>query len=205
MLAALAALALSAASPEVSSLASARTLPDGGSALLFTAGVPYLSAAYAQGLESGLDAGAQLELDLLTSELFAGGTARLAFHRDGPLDVALRGRAGLYANAGGDWSAERNRSDLGLQLGPGVVASLTLRAGVLALGADLPLTLTTARGGGAIAAPRAALSFETPFRGDWSVGLRAGASWHVAAGGAPLEGHPRGAVDVAALVGFRLF
>ena len=190
---------------EVPSLLAARTLGDGGSALLVGAGVPFLSAAYAQGLTSGLDLGAQLELDWVTTELFAGGTVRQAVWRSGALDVAVRGRAGLGADFGSTWWVDRNRADAGLQLAPGIVASATFRPGVLALGLDAPTTITTRRGGGLVFAPRTALSFETPLFGEWSAGARVGGRWHTATGGAPLARHPRAFIDFAALLTYRLF
>jgi hypothetical protein len=187
------------------SLVSARTLGDGGSALLFTAGVPFLSASYAQGISAGLDLGAQLELDWFMSSLFAGGTLRQASWASGDLDLALRARAGIDANSGSTWAVSRNRSDGGLQLAPGIVGSAALRSGTLSLGLDLPVTLTAARGGGVVFAPRVGLSFETPLYGDWTAGARVGGSWHAASGGAPLARHPRGFVDFAALLTYRLF
>src|SRR5215208_7901855 len=98
------------------SLLSAAMIPDGGSAFLFTGGVPFLSASYAQGLSDTVDAGAQLELDWLTSELFAGGTLRRFVGREGDLFVAVRGRAGALVNGGADWAVAQNRSDVGLQI-----------------------------------------------------------------------------------------
>jgi hypothetical protein len=190
---------------EMPSLAGARTLGDGGSALLFTAGVPFLSAAYAQGISSGLDLGGQVEVDWVTWSLFAGGTLRQATWAARDLDVALRARAGVAANSGSSWAVSRNRSDGGLQLAPGIVGSAALRSGTLSLGLDLPLTLTAARGGGVVFAPRAGLSFETPLYGDWTIGARVGGFWHTATGGAPLARHPRGFVDFAALLTYRLF
>jgi hypothetical protein len=215
MLASLAALLLAAADPsegpvrmapgEVPSLLSARTLPDGGSAALFTAGFPFLSASYAQGVSSGLDLGGQVELQWLTSELFAGGTLRMVTRRSGAWDVAFRARAGLGADLGTTWAVERNRSDAGLQLAPGVVASMTSAPGVLSLSADAPLTFTVKRGGGVVLAPRVGVAFETPLYGPWYAGARAGGYWHVAGGGAPLASHGRGFVDFSALLTYRLF
>jgi hypothetical protein len=190
---------------ELPSVLSGATLGDGGSALLVTAGYPFLSGAYAQGLSPGLDAGAQLELDWVTSELFAGGTLRRAALRSGDFDVALRGRAGLYGDMGATWAYDRNRSDVGLQISPGAVVSAALTRGVVSLSADLPFTLTTARGGGVIFAPRAGLAFETPLFGEWSAGARVGALWHVASGGAPFAHEPRGAVELSAVLTYRLF
>jgi hypothetical protein len=188
------------------SLVSAQTLGDGGSAVLLGAGFPRLTAAYAQGISPGTDLGAQLELDWITTELFAGGTLRRALARAGDLDVAARARAGLYANFGADWVAERNRTDAGLQLAPGAVVSLALRRGTtLSLSADLPLTLTTRRDGGLAVAPRAAIALETPLFGDWSAGASLGAQWQAATGGAPFAGHPRGSVELTALLTNRLF
>jgi hypothetical protein len=194
-----------AGAQELPSLLSGATLGDGGSVLVATGGFPFLSASYAQGLSPGLDAGAQVEIDWVTSELFAGGLLRRAIGRQGDLDLALRGRAGVYGDLGADWAYGRNRADAGLQVAPGLVLSAALLRGVVSLSADLPLTLTTARGGGVVLAPRAGLAFETPLYGEWSAGVRVGGLWHVASGGAPLAHHPRGSVDLAALLTYRLF
>jgi hypothetical protein len=190
---------------ELPSLLSGATLGDGGSVLVATVGFPFLSASYAQGFSPGLDAGAQLEIDYVTSELFAGGLVRRALLREGDVDVALRGRAGVYGDLGATWAYERNRADAGLQVAPGIVASVALKRGVVSLSTDLPLTLTTARGGGVGFAPRIGLAFETPLYGEWSAGVRVGGFWQVASGGAPFAYQPRGSVDVAALLTYRLF
>jgi hypothetical protein len=187
------------------SLLSAETLGDGGSAVLLGAGVPFLTAAYAQGLSPGLDAGALLEVDFLTSELFLGGTLRRSLARGGDFDAALRARAGGWACLGSEWVVDDNPSDAGLQLAPGAVLSAALRRGVLSLSADLPLTITTRRGGGVGFAPRAGLAFETPLYGDWTAGARLGAQWQVGSGGAPRAGDPRGAFELSALLTHRLF
>jgi hypothetical protein len=190
---------------ELPSLLSGSTLGDGGALVVATAGFPFLSAAYAQGVSPGLDAGAQLEIDWVTSELFAGGLLRRALLREGDVDVAFRGRAGLYGDLGAQWAYERNRSDAGLQVAPGLVASIALQRGVASLSVDLPLTLTVARGGGVGFAPRVGLAFETPLYGEWSAGVRVGGLWQVASGGAPFAHDPRGSVDAAALLTYRLF
>lgn len=190
---------------EMPSLLGARTLGDGGSALLFTAGVPFLSAAYAQGISSGLDVGAQLELDWFTWSLFAGGTLRQATWASGDLDLALRARAGIAADSGSTWAVSQNRSDAGLQLAPGIVGSAALRSGTLSLGIDLPVTLTAARGGGVLFAPRVGLSFETPLYGDWTAGARVGGFWQTGSGGAPFADDSRAFVDFSALLTYRLF
>jgi hypothetical protein len=187
------------------SLLSAVTLGDGGSAVLLGAGVPFLTAAYAQGLSRGLDAGAMLEADLLTSEVFLGGTLRRSLARERDLDVAFRARAGFWTSMGAEWVVDDNPADVGVQLAPGAVVSAALRRGTLSLSADLPLVLTTRRGGGVAASPRAGLAFETPLYGDWSAGARLGAQWQLGSGGAPRAGDPRGALELSAVVTHRLF
>jgi hypothetical protein len=187
------------------SLASAAPLPDGGSAFLFTAGYPFLSASYAQGISATLDLGAQAELEWLTSEFFAGGTLRRLLHHEGNLDLAFRLRAGPLANFGADWAVSGNDPDVGLQIAPGAVASLGVRSGTLSVSADLPMTLTVRRGGGFVVAPRASVAFETPLFEGWSAGARLGGYWYSATGGAPRAGDPRASVDFAALLTYRMF
>jgi hypothetical protein len=204
----LSALVLSAAlaaapGPAFPSVLSAEPLRDGGSAVLVSAGLPLLQATWLQGVQEDLDAGAALELDWLSSEIFAGATPRRGAGTARPHDLALRGRVGVYGDFGAHWAVDGNRDDTGLQLAPGAVASLRVDRGVLALSFDLPLTITMQRGGGFIAQPRLAASFETPLYGDLSAGARLGAFWHVATGGAPMEDDPRASVDFAALLTWR--
>jgi hypothetical protein len=189
---------------EPRSLLSAETLGDGGSALLFTAGFPFLGAAWAQGVKDGLDAGAAVEVDWTTAEIFGGGTLRRVFHRAGPWTAAWRGRLGLYRDAGADWIVEDNRSNTGVQVAPGVVASRTAPRGTWSFSADLPLTLTLTRTG-VVAAPRVAVAFETPLFGDLSAGARVGGFWHVAGGDAPLAGDSRGVAELSGVLTWRLF
>jgi hypothetical protein len=191
--------------PSLPSLLSAETLGDGGSAVLLGAGLPFLTAAYAQGISRGLDAGALFEVDLLTSEIFLGGTLRRSLGRAGELDAAFRGRAGLWTSLGSEWVVDDNPADVGLQVAPGAVISAALRRGTASLSADVPLMLTTARGGGVAASPRAELAFETPLYGDWTAGARLGAQWQIGSGGAPRAGDPRGALELIAVMTRRLF
>jgi hypothetical protein len=209
MLAALVLSATLAAAPDAAarqpSLLSAEPLRDGGSALLVSAGLPFLQATWLQGVKENLDAGAQVEFDWLSTEIFAGGAVRRGAGRQGPFDLALRGRAGVYGDFGAHWAVDGNRDDTGIQVAPGAVASLRVDRGVLAFSFDLPLTITFERGGGFIAQPRVATSFETPLFGELSAGARLGAFWHVAAGGAPMEDDPRASVDFAGLLTWRAF
>ena len=194
-------------SPErVPSLLSGEPLGAGGSALMATAGFPTLGVAWAQGVAPTIDVGAALELDLALSEFFAGPTVRVGLARRGATSIAFLARAGYYADFGADWVVSRNRANDGFQLAPGVAFSTRSPAGGLVTGAvDVPVTATV-RHGGAIVMPRVFASYEAPFYGDLSIGVRVGASVRAASGGAPLaDRDARFAVSLGALLTYRIF
>ncbi|HEX9289977.1 MAG TPA: hypothetical protein VF904_10655 [Anaeromyxobacteraceae bacterium] len=215
MLAALLALALSAApvdgpsiseAPRFPSMYGGETLGVGGSEAAFSAGFSTFSASYAQGLADGVDYGAQLEIDWVTGELFAGGLYRSLLWRSGPVSVAARARAGLYGDFGATWGIATNRGDTGVQLAPGLALSTRAPRGIFSLGGDVPITLTFARGGGYAVGLRGTVAFETPLYGDLLVGARAGGGVLWSRSGAPFANDsPRATVDLSALLTYRLF
>jgi hypothetical protein len=76
---------------------------------------------------------------------------------------------------------------------------------VLAVGGDVPITWTFQRGGGWIAAPRLAISFETPLWSEVSLGARAAAGLRGAGGGAPGASEDRVLVEVTVLATWHPF
>ena len=188
------------------SLVSGETLGAGGSALLATAGFPYLGAAWSQGITADWDAGAAIDMDLALSELFAGPTIRVSLARRGATSVALHARAGFYADLGADWVVSRNRANNGIQVAPGLaVSGRSPAGGVVTAALHLPITATI-RHGGAVVAPTARVSYEAPLYGDLTIGARLGATLRAASGGAPLaDRDARFAVDLGALLTYRLF
>jgi hypothetical protein len=187
------------------SLQGGETLGVGGSVAVFSAGFSTMSAAYAQGHSNMADYGAQLELDWLTTEFFAGGIYRQLTWRLGEVYVSWRARAGLYGDLGSTWATSTNRSGAGLQLAPGLALSRRFPSGVLSASADVPLDFIFSRGGGLAVGVRGSVSFETPLWGDLLVGARAGAAGLGSTGGAPFANDsPRGMIDLSVLLTYRL-
>lgn len=213
-LAPLLALVVAAAEPEappapvparLASLQGGETLGAGGSIAVATAGYSTLSAAYAQGLSSASDYGLQLELDWLTTELFAGGLYRQLTWRSGELFVSWRARAGLYADMGSTYAVDRNDAAVGVQLAPGIAVSRRFSRVIASLAGDVPMDVTFARGGGFALAVRGAAAFETPIAPDLLAGVRAGGGALFSAGGAPFTNDsPRGFLDFSILLTYRL-
>jgi len=192
--------------PRFASLQGGETLGVGGTEAAFSAGYSTLSTAWAQGLTEAVDYGAVLDFDWTTSELLLGGLYRSLLWRSGALSLAVRARGGLYADFGTTWAASSNRSDAGLQVGPGLALSVAAARGVLSVAADLPLTLTFERGGGYAVALRGSVAFETPLWGDLLAGARLGVGELWSGSGAPFaRDSPRTTVDLSALLTYRLF
>lgn len=197
-----------AAAPSPAGLASlmgGASLGSGGAAWAFGLGWPLAFAAYAQGVGPRDDLGAALEVDWAASEFLLGGLWRREIAGAGDSHLALRLRLGLYACFGATWIWSDNRSDLGVQLSPGLAWSLDTPSGVLAVGGDVPITWTFERGGGWIAAPRLGLSYETPLWSEVSLGARAAAGLRGAGGGAPGSGDDRFQVEVTVLATWHPF
>ena len=206
------ALALAASStsiaqaPRFASLQGGETLGAGAAQVLLTAGFPSLSATYAQGLSDTADLGAAVELDWLSSELFAGGLYRGLLWRSGSAALAWRGRAGLYADLGASWAYGANRDGVGVQLAPGLALSMRGARGLFGLGADAPVNWTFTRGGGIALGLRGSASYETPLWGDWLVGARGGLGVLFSSADAPFGGDsPRLTGELVLLFTYRIF
>jgi hypothetical protein len=192
--------------PRFASLQGGETLGVGTTEAAFSAGYSTLSAAWAQGASDAFDYGAVLDFDWTTSELLLGGLYRTLVWRSGSTSVALRARGGLYADFGASYIQSSNRSDIGVQVAPGIALSVPTARGVLSLAADVPLTVTFDRGGGYMIALRGSAAFETPLWGDLLAGARVGVGGLWSGSGAPFaEDSPRLLVDLSALLTYRLF
>ncbi len=197
--------AASARAPGLGSLLGGASLGRGGAAWTFGLGWPFVFAAYAQGVGPRDDLGAALEVDWPASEFFLGGLWRRQIAAAGDSHLALRLRLGFYTCFGATWAWGENPSDLGAQVAPGLAWSLDTSSGVLAVGGDVPMTWTFRRGGGWIATPRLAISYEAPLSGDLSVGARAAAGVRGAGGGAPGSGDDRFQIEVTVLATWHPF
>jgi hypothetical protein len=158
----------------------------GSSTLMATAGYATLGIAYGQGLTAGDDLGLSAELTWSTSELVLGGFWRRQLGRAGGWDLASRLSAGWYLDGGSRLIYDGNRSDRGLQLTPGLVVS-SRGLGLLSVSFDLPLTITTWRGGGFWMAPRVAVSYEAALYEQMALGVRGSLAWRGGTGGAPMR------------------
>ncbi len=198
---------VSAAAPgqRVPSLQGGASLGAGAATWSFGLGWPYLLATYAQGVGDRDDLGGGLEVDWASSEFLVGGLWRRELAGGGGSHLGLRLRLGVYACFGATWIWSDNRSDLGVQLSPGVAWSLDTPSGVLSVGGDVPVTWTFERGGGWIAGARLAVSFETPLWSDVSVGARTGGSLRGAGGGAPGAGDDRFQFELTILASWHPF
>lgn len=194
-----------APAPRLPSLAGGAALRRGGAAWAFGLGWPLAFAAYAQGAGDADDLGAALEIDWPASEFFLAGLWRREIAGGGGSHLGLRLKLGLYACFGATWAWSDNRPDLGAQLAPGLAWSLDTPSGVLAVVGDVPITWTFKRGGGWIAAPRLAVSFETPLWSEVSLGARAAAGLRGAGGDAPGSGDDRFLVEVTVLATWHPF
>ena len=194
-----------APAPRLPSLAGGASLGRGGTAWAFGLGWPLLFATYAQGVSQRDDLGAGLEIDWPASEFLVAGLWRREIGGGGGSQLGLRLRLGFYTCFGATWAWSDNRSDLGVQLSPGLAWSLDTASGVLSVGGDVPITWTFERGGGWIAAPRLGVSFETPLWSEVSLGARAAAGVRGAGGGAPGAADDRFQVEVTVLATWHAF
>lgn len=192
--------------PRFASLQGGETLGVGGSEVVLAAGFSTLSAAYAQGLGDWYDLGAQVELDWLTGEVFAGGLYRQLAWRFGDTFVALRARAGLYVDAGATWAISTNRSAVGIQAVPGLAVSRRFARGTLSAAVDSRIDLTFSDQGGRAVGVKGTVAFETPLWGDLLAGARVGVGGLWSYSGAPFASDsPRTLVDLSGLLTYRLF
>jgi hypothetical protein len=192
--------------PRFASLQGGETLGVGGSEAVLAAGFSTFSAAYAQGLNDWNDLGAQVELDWLTGELFAGGLFRQLTWRFGDTFISWRARAGLYFNAGATWAIASNHSAVGIQAVPGLALSRRFARGTLSAAIDGRIDLTFSDQGGRAVGVKGTVAFETPLWGDLLAGARVGLGGLWSYAGAPFVGDsPRTLLDLSALLTYRLF
>ncbi|GEJ55693.1 hypothetical protein [Anaeromyxobacter diazotrophicus] len=192
--------------PRFASLQGGETLGAGGTELLLTAGFSTLSGTYAQGLNEANDLGAQVELDWLTGELFAGGLYRQLTWRFGETFVSWRARAGLYVDGGATWAVSSNHSATGIQAVPGLALSRRFARVTLSAALDGRIDLTLSNQGGRAVGVKGTVACETPLWGDLLAGARVGVGGLWSYAGAPFAGDsPRTLLDLSALLTYRLF
>jgi hypothetical protein len=156
----------------------------GGSTVLATAGFAAVGVAYGQGLTLRDDLGLSAEVTWSSGELVLGGFWRRQLGRPGGWDLAGRLALGWYLDGGARLIYDDNLSDRGLQLTPGLALS-SRGLGLFSVAFDLPLTITTWRGGGTWIAPRVAVSYEVALYDQVALGLRGSLAWRGGTGGAP--------------------
>jgi hypothetical protein len=170
---------------DVPSLLGGETLR-GSSSVLATAGYATVGAAIGQGLTTRDDLGLSGQVDWSTGELVLGGFWHRQLGRAGGWDLASRLAVGWYADGGSTLIHDDNLSDRGLQLSPGLALS-TRGLGLLSVSFDLPLTITTWRGGGTWIAPRLAVSYEAALYDKMALGVLGSLAWRGGTGGAPMR------------------
>jgi hypothetical protein len=192
--------------PRFASLQGGETLGARGSELALSAGFSTLAVAFARGFTDANDLGAQVEIDWLTGELFAGGLYRQLAWRSGGTFVSWRARAGLYFDAGATWAVSTNRSATGVQAMPGLAVSRRIARGTISAAVDGRIDLTWSNPAGHAVGVKGSVAFETPLWGDLLAGARAGVGGLWSYAGAPFSADsPRTLVDVSALFTYRLF
>jgi hypothetical protein len=185
------------------SLLSAESL-HGNSGAVGYAGFSSIGAAYAQGITLQDDLGATVDFDWGTTELRLGALWRRPLGTAGGWTMGGRIGVSWYVDFGGKWIQDDNRSDRGVTLAPALVLSTRAGEGVVSITGDLPLTLTTWRGGGFQAAPKASVGFEAPLYGPWTLGITGGLQWRGGSGGAPMRSG-RLQPELLVMAGYRVF
>jgi hypothetical protein len=158
----------------------------GSTVAVGTAGYATLGVAYAQGLTERDDLGASAQFDWSTTELVLGALWHRQLGRLGSWDLASRLALGWYLDAGSTLVHDDNLSDRGVQLTPGLALS-TRGVGLLAVALDMPITVTTWRGGGVWIAPRLAVSYEAALYDQLALGVVGSLAWRGGTGGAPMR------------------
>ena len=158
----------------------------GSTVAVGTAGYATLGVAYAQGLTERDDLGASAQFDWSTTELVLGALWHRQLGQLGSWDLASRLALGWYLDAGSTLVHDDNLSDRGVQLTPGLALS-TRGVGLLAVALDMPVTVTTWRGGGVWIAPRLAVSYEAALYDQLALGVVGSLAWRGGTGGAPMR------------------
>ncbi|HTN52399.1 MAG TPA: hypothetical protein VML50_08375 [Anaeromyxobacter sp.] len=176
----------------------------GGSALLAEGGWSSIGLRWAQGVTAKDDLGLLADFDWAFTELRLGGLYRRALGRTGSFDVALRLTLSWYADLGSTWAHSGNLEDRGIELGPALQLSRHTAGGTLSMAFALPLVVTTRRGGGLLFSPNAAVAYEVPLYGDFTLGVQTGLGWRGGSGGAPLPGG-RGELQLLLVGGYKIY
>jgi hypothetical protein len=176
----------------------------GSSAALAWAGYASAGVAYGQGMGPQDDLGLTADLDWSSTELRLGGWWRRPLGTAGPWEMAGRLRLSWYLDFGATWIHSDNQADRGVSFEPGLVFSMRAGDGLVAVSGDLPITVTTWRGGGLLFTPRLSVSYEAPLYGPWTLGVRGAVTWRGGSGGAPLRGS-RVEPELLVLAGYRVF
>ncbi|MGC4000954.1 MAG: hypothetical protein QM767_27245 [Anaeromyxobacter sp.] len=177
---------------------------DGRTALQLEAGWPSVTFAYGQGVTHTDDLGASADFDYSTTELRLGGWYRRPLKPVPPMDMALRFGVSWFTSGGSTWVYEKNHSDGGFELMGGLGFSRHAANGLFSGQAELPLTVTFKGDGGALLTPRLSFAYETPFYGNYTLGVRGGFGYRFGVGDAPLH---EGVSELRFLVvaGYRVF
>lgn len=189
--------------PRFPSLSAAESLR-GGTGAVAWAGFASVGAAYGQGLTLIDDLGVEGRLDWSTTEMTLGAFWRRQLGTTNGWTVGGRLGIGWYLDFGGRLIHDDNRADRGFTLAPALVLSTRAGAGAISIAGDLPLTITTWRGGGFVVAPKVSATYEAPLYGPWTLGITGGLAWRGGGGGAPMRS---GRVEPELLVlgGYRVF
>jgi hypothetical protein len=158
----------------------------GSSTALGLAGVASVAVAYGQGVSPLDDLGLSAVGNWSTTELVLGGFWRRHLGRPWGWDLGLRLSLGWYVDGGSTLIYDDNLSDRGVQLSPGLALS-NRGLGLFTLAFDLPITLTTWRGGGVWIGPKVAASYEVALYQQVSVGVIGSVAWRGGTGGAPMR------------------
>jgi hypothetical protein len=159
----------------------------GSSVAVGTAGYATLGLAYAQGLTAQDDLGASAQFNWSTTELVLGAFWHRQLGRLGGWDLASRLALGWYVNGGSTLVYDDNLPDRGVQLTPGLALS-SRGVGLLSVAFDLPVTVTTWRGGGVWIGPRLAVGYEAALYDQLALGVVGSLAWRGGTGDAPMRG-----------------
>ncbi len=182
-------------------LVGAGALGLGGGAWLAEAGYPFLEFDYAQGITARDDLGGTLRLDWTTAEMLLAAQWRRQLDRSEGYRLGFRLVGGPWFDFAATWVYGQNRSNVGVQVWPGIAWTPEAGPGLLTLSLDLGLTWAFQRGMGVAAAPALGLAYEVPLARDVTAGARAALSVRWGTGSAEIPGldsHLQGGLTVFA-------
>ena len=158
----------------------------GASASLAWAGWSSLGIMYGQGITERDDLAVIADFDWADTELRAGGFYRRPLGQAGDFDMAGRLAVTWYKDFGATWIRDRNHSDHGLEVVPGLSFSTHAAGGVFSVIAEAPITITMKYGSGLLFRPRFSLAYEGPLYPELTLGARLGVGYRAGSGDAPL-------------------